>query len=102
LGERRSLLAIRERVYGVHHFTRIPGYIGAAKDIPADRLRKLEAGGAVERRQHSAHPPRYEYHLPSPAGNCFRRCLLPVGTVTVTVPRPARPGPLDDEPRASA
>jgi DNA-binding HxlR family transcriptional regulator len=63
LGERWSLLAIREMGYGVHHFTKIAGYTGASPDILADRLRKLEAGGVVERRQYSAHPPRYEYHL---------------------------------------
>jgi hypothetical protein len=29
----------------------------------ADRLRKLESAGIVERRMYSEHPPRYEYHL---------------------------------------
>ncbi len=35
----------------------------ASRDILADRLRKLEAAGVVERRQYSEHPPRHEYHL---------------------------------------
>jgi DNA-binding HxlR family transcriptional regulator len=63
VGERWSLLAVREMGYGVHHFTKIAAYTGASRDILADRLRKLEAGGVVERRQYSEHPPRYEYHL---------------------------------------
>jgi DNA-binding HxlR family transcriptional regulator len=63
LGERWSLLAIREIGYGVHHFARIAGYTGASRDILADRLRKLEAAGIIERRQYSEHPPRHEYHL---------------------------------------
>jgi DNA-binding HxlR family transcriptional regulator len=63
LGERWSLLAIREMGYGVHRFARIAGYTGASRDILADRLRKLEAAGVVERRQYSEHPTRYEYHL---------------------------------------
>jgi DNA-binding HxlR family transcriptional regulator len=63
LGERWSLLAIREIGYGVHRFARIAGYTGASRDILADRLRKLEAAGITERRQYSNHPPRYEYHL---------------------------------------
>lgn len=63
LGERWSLLAIREIGYGVHHFARIAGYTGASRDILADRLRKLEAAGIIERRQYSEHPPRYEYRL---------------------------------------
>src|SRR5687768_3537575 len=63
LGERWSLLALREIGYGVHRFARIAGYTGASRDILADRLRKLEAAGVVERRQYSEHPPRYEYHV---------------------------------------
>ena len=63
LGERWSLLALREIGYGVHRFARIAGYTGASRDILADRLRKLEAAGVIERHQYSEHPPRYEYHL---------------------------------------
>jgi DNA-binding HxlR family transcriptional regulator len=63
LGERWSLLAVREMSYGVHRFEQIAGFTGASRDILADRLRKLEAAGVIERRQYSAHPPRFEYHL---------------------------------------
>src|SRR2546428_12624849 len=49
LGERWSLLAVREIGYGVHRFARIAGYTGASRDILADRLRKLEAAGVIER-----------------------------------------------------
>jgi DNA-binding HxlR family transcriptional regulator len=63
LGERWSLLAIREMAYGVHRFDQITAYTGASRDILASRLRKLEQRGIVERRQYSEHPPRFEYHL---------------------------------------
>lgn len=63
LGERWSLLALREIGYGVHRFARIAGYTGASRDILTDRLRKLESAGVIERRQYSEHPPRHEYHL---------------------------------------
>lgn len=63
VGERWSLLAIREMGYGVHRFARIAAYTGASRDMLADRLRKLEEAGLVERRQYSDHPPRFEYHL---------------------------------------
>jgi DNA-binding HxlR family transcriptional regulator len=63
LGEKWSLLAVREIGYGVHRFARIAGYTGASRDILADRLRKLEAAGVIERRQYSEHPPRHEYHF---------------------------------------
>jgi DNA-binding HxlR family transcriptional regulator len=73
LGERWTLLAIREMAYGVHRFDQIAAYTGASRDILANRLRKLEQRGIIERRQYSEHPPRYEYHL-TPAGED----LLPV------------------------
>lgn len=63
LGERWSLLALREIGYGVHRFARIAGYTGVSRDILADRLRKLEAAGVIERRLYSEHPPRHEYHF---------------------------------------
>lgn len=73
LGERWSLLAIRELGYGVHRFDQIVGFTGAPRDILAARLRRLEAEGIVERRRYSERPPRFEYHL-TRAG----RELLPV------------------------
>ncbi|MGD0554074.1 MAG: helix-turn-helix domain-containing protein [Streptosporangiaceae bacterium] len=63
LGERWTLLAVREMGSGVHRFARIAAYTGASRDMLADRLRKLENAGIVERRLYSEHPPRYEYHL---------------------------------------
>jgi DNA-binding HxlR family transcriptional regulator len=63
LGERWSLLALREIGYGVHRFARIAGYTGASRDILTDRLRKLEAAAVIERRLYNEHPPRHEYHL---------------------------------------
>lgn len=75
VGERWSLLAIREMSYGVHRFEQIAGFTGASRDILTDRLRKLESAGVVERRQYSQHPPRYEYHL-TRAGEELRPVLL--------------------------
>jgi DNA-binding HxlR family transcriptional regulator len=63
LGERWTLLAIREMSYGEHRFDRMAAFTGASRDILADRLRKLEAAGVVERHQYHERPPRYEYHL---------------------------------------
>src|ERR1051326_7634605 len=63
LGERWTLLAVREMDNGVHRFAQIAAYTGASRDMLTDRLHKLEAAGIAERRQYSEHPPRYEYHL---------------------------------------
>lgn len=71
IGERWSLLALRELAYGVHRFAKIAGYTGAPRDILADRLRKLEAAGVIERRPYSEHPPRHEYHLTQAGQDLF-------------------------------
>jgi DNA-binding HxlR family transcriptional regulator len=73
VGERWSLVAIRELAYGVHRFDQIAAYTGASRDILAERLRKLERLEIVERRRYSDHPPRSEYHLTDKGGE-----LLPV------------------------
>src|SRR4051794_15338326 len=75
LGERWSLLAVREIAYGVHRFARIAGYTGASRDILADRLRKLEAAGVIERRLYSEHPPRHEYHFTEAGRDLFPAML---------------------------
>ena len=63
IGERWTLLAVREMKYGVHRFDQIARNTGASRDILADRLRKLEADDIVTRIRYNEHPPRYEYHL---------------------------------------
>jgi DNA-binding HxlR family transcriptional regulator len=63
LGERWTLLAVREIGYGAHRFDQIAKYTGASRDILTDRLRKLVDAGVLERRRYSERPPRFEYHL---------------------------------------
>ncbi|MGF7237956.1 MAG: winged helix-turn-helix transcriptional regulator [Frankia sp.] len=73
VGERWSLLAVREISLGVHRFSQIAVNTGAPRDILTARLRTLEGLGVVERRQYSERPPRFEYRL-TDAG----RALMPV------------------------
>ena len=75
LGERWTLLAIRELNYGVHRFEEIVRNTGATRDLLAVRLRKLEKAGVIEKRRYSQHPPRFEYHLTG-AGEELRPVLL--------------------------
>ncbi|MCQ4118704.1 winged helix-turn-helix transcriptional regulator [Rhodococcus tibetensis] len=74
IGDRWSMLVIRELSYGVHRFDRIAGYVGVSRDILTARLRKLEEVGVIERRQYSERPPRFEYHLTA-AGEELRPLL---------------------------
>lgn len=61
VGERWSLLALREVFFGNHRFDQIAANTGASRDILATRLKKLVAAGVLEKRQYSDHPPRHEY-----------------------------------------
>jgi DNA-binding HxlR family transcriptional regulator len=73
VGERWSLLVVREVALGNHRFTDIVRGTGAPRDRVSARLRSLVDEGVLERRPYSTAPPRFEYHL-TPAG----RDLLPV------------------------
>jgi DNA-binding HxlR family transcriptional regulator len=63
VGDRWSLLVVRELGFGVQRFEGIRERTGAPRQVLTARLRKLEAVGVLERRQYNAHPPRYEYVL---------------------------------------
>lgn len=63
VGDKWSLLVLRELSLGVRRFNDIQRQIGAPRDRVADRLRNLEQSGLLERRRYSAHPPRFEYWL---------------------------------------
>ncbi|RAY12272.1 transcriptional regulator [Actinomadura craniellae] len=63
VGERWTLLVVRELSHGVRRFERLVRNIGASRDILTNRLRKLETAGIIRRERYSHHALRYEYHL---------------------------------------
>ena len=63
VGERWSLLVVRELSMGSHRFGDIVRGTGAPRDRIAARLKLLVAEGVVERRQYQSAPERFEYHL---------------------------------------
>ncbi len=63
VGQRWSLLVLRELAFGVHRFKDIQVSTGAPRETLALRLRKLEDAGVIERRRYCDHPPRNEYQL---------------------------------------
>ena len=63
VGERWSLLVLRELGFGVHRFNDIQINTGVPRETLALRLRKLEEAGIIERRRYSDRPPRDEYLL---------------------------------------
>jgi DNA-binding HxlR family transcriptional regulator len=75
VGDRWSLLVVREIGFGVHRFSDIRRHTGAPREILTARLRKLEAEGVVARRRYSEHPPRDEYVL-TEAGQALTPVLV--------------------------
>jgi DNA-binding HxlR family transcriptional regulator len=75
LGEKWSMLVVRELALNVHRFDEIQRNTGAPRDILASRLRRLETEGVLERRPYQERPLRHEYHL-TPAGDELRPILL--------------------------
>jgi DNA-binding HxlR family transcriptional regulator len=75
IGERWSLLALREVMFGERRFDQIARNTGASRDILTTRLRSLEAAGVLERRQYETRPPRYEYVL-TESGKALNTVLL--------------------------
>ena len=63
VGDRWSLLIVREVLFGNHRFSAIARNTGAPRDRLAARLRELVAAGLLEQREYQASPPRSDYHL---------------------------------------
>ena len=64
VGDRWTLLIIRDLLGGKSRYSE---FLASAEKIPsnilADRLRRLEREGLIERSLYSEHPPRSAYHL---------------------------------------
>jgi DNA-binding HxlR family transcriptional regulator len=63
VGDRWSLLILRELGFGVHRFNDIRANTGAPRETLTTRLRELEEAAIIARRRYSEHPPRDEYVL---------------------------------------
>lgn len=63
IGDKWSLLIIRDAFYGLRRFDDLRKDLGVARNILADRLGKLVDKGVLVRRQYEERPPRYEYLL---------------------------------------
>ena len=63
IGERWSILVIREVFSGRRKFSEMQRTLGIARNVLANRLQRLVDEGILERRPYSEHPSRYEYFL---------------------------------------
>jgi DNA-binding HxlR family transcriptional regulator len=63
IGERWSLLIVRDVFNGHRRFGEIQSSLGVARNVLAARLQRLVDEDILERRQYQASPPRHEYFL---------------------------------------
>jgi DNA-binding HxlR family transcriptional regulator len=63
VGDRWSILLLREAYYGVTRFDEFEYFVGIAPNILSHRLKKLVAAGVMKRVPLPEHPRRYDYVL---------------------------------------
>ena len=63
VGERWSLLVVRDAFLGVRRFDDFQRSLGIARNVLQSRLERLVEAGILERGLYNERPPRYEYRL---------------------------------------
>lgn len=63
VGERWTLLIVRDAFLGVQRFDDFQRSLGIASNVLASRLERLVEAGILERRRYQDRPPRFEYTL---------------------------------------
>jgi DNA-binding HxlR family transcriptional regulator len=63
IGERWTLLIIRDVFLGIRRFDELQESLGVARNVLTDRLHRLVGEGVLERVPYSDRPTRYEYRL---------------------------------------
>ena len=63
VGERWTLLIIRDAFLGLRRFDQFQESLGIARNVLTDRLNRLAGEGILDRVRYSQRPERYEYRL---------------------------------------
>jgi DNA-binding HxlR family transcriptional regulator len=63
VGDRWTLLVIRDVLLGNHRFDQLLTSLRVASNVLTDRLNRLVAEGILDRVRYSERPQRFEYHL---------------------------------------
>lgn len=63
IGDRWTLLVLRDCFLRVRRFEQFQARLGITRHVLADRLRKLVKAGVLRREMYQAQPRRYEYRL---------------------------------------
>lgn len=71
MGDRWTLLILRELFFGATRFENILVQTGAAPQMLSDRLRRLERDGVIIRTPYQQHPVRHGYNLTAKGKDLF-------------------------------
>src|ERR671935_1582373 len=74
VGERWTLLIIRDAFLGLRRFDQLQENLGIARNVLTERLNRLVAEGILERVRYSERPERHEYVL-TPKGRDLQIAL---------------------------
>ena len=97
LGERWTLLILRECFYGVRRFSVMQRNLGIARNILSARLQLLVRTGILERRRYQDEPERFEYRLTDKGLGLYPAVVAIMRWGDEHLPRrrgPDRPAPL--------
>jgi DNA-binding HxlR family transcriptional regulator len=72
LGDRWTLLVIRDAFAGVRRFDDFQRGLGIARNVLSDRLGRLVEEGVLERRPYQERPERFEYRLTEKGAGLWR------------------------------
>ncbi len=75
VGERWSLLIIRDAFLGLRRFEQFQESLGIARNVLTDRLNRLVEEGILDRVRYSERPERFEYRL-TPKGRGLQIALV--------------------------
>jgi DNA-binding HxlR family transcriptional regulator len=79
VGDRWTILLVRELSFGNVRFDQLLAQTGATPQMLVSRLKRLEADGLITRKAYQERPVRYEYRL-APKGRAFVPVLLALRT----------------------
>lgn len=71
IGDRWTLLVLRELFFGAHRFDQLLEGTGAAPQMLSSRLKALEADGIIKRSAYSTRPLRHDYRLTEAGRDLF-------------------------------
>jgi len=92
IGDRWTMLVLREAFYGVRRYGEMVRNLGIARNVLAARLKALVANGLLERRRYRTDPDWYEYVLTDAGRDLYGAIVALLHWADVHAPEAGGPG----------